>query len=116
MTEAEIMRDIRAALGLEHDLTLHRNTTGQTEEWSPESGRARTIAYGLGKGSPDLVGWLAPHGRWFALEVKTATGTTSPAQKLWIANIRRGGGFAAVVRSVADARAALGRARLGACE
>lgn len=113
MSEAEILRDIRVALGREPDLVLTRNTVGQAEEWDPNTGRARTIKHGLGKGSADLVGILAPSGRWFCLEVKTATGRTTPEQESWLAMVRGMGGFACVVRSVVDARAALDRARIG---
>lgn len=114
MTEAELQRAIRAALGCEPDLDLYRNTTGQTEEWNPTTGRARTIRYGIAVGSSDLIGCLAPLGRWFALEIKTATGRVSPEQTKFLERIRSRGGFGAVVRSVAEARAALDRARMGA--
>ena len=74
------------------------------------------VRYGLAKGSSDLIGILKPSGRLVSLEVKTESGRVSPEQELWLAMIRRFGGFAAVVRSVDDALAALDRARAGAFE
>ena len=113
--ETAIQEAVRLALGAEVDLVLWRNSTGQTEEWSAKGG-VRHMRYGLAKGSADLVGILAPHGRLVALEVKTPTGRVAPEQEQWLALVRRMGGFACVVRSVADARAALARARTGAAE
>ena len=62
----------------------------------------------------DLIGCL--NGRFVALEVKTATGRATSEQRLWLDLVRRHGGFAAIVRSVDDARAAIARARTGASE
>jgi hypothetical protein len=51
------------------------------------------------------------------LEVKRAKGgVLSARQKLFLALVRRMGGFAAAVRSVEEARAALERARRGESE
>ncbi len=110
--EREIQRDIREALGQEPDLVLWRNNVGVAQ--FTKQGRKQTVAYGLAPGSADLVGILA--GRFFALEVKTATGRASEEQRLWLNLVRAKGGFAAIVRSVDEARAALGRAREGASE
>jgi len=113
--ETSIQDAIRAALGTEPDVVLWRNTTGQTQEWSATGG-VRHIRYGLAKGGADLVGILAPSGRWFALEVKTLTGRAADEQRKFLALVRRMGGFACVARSVEEARAALARARQGASE
>ena len=69
------------------------------------------MRYGLAVGSADLIGCLG--GRFIALEVKAAAGRTSPEQRQWLDLVRRNGGFAAVVRSVDEARAAIARARRG---
>lgn len=127
MNETQIQQAIRIALGDEPDLVLWRNTTGQTEEWNPSDGSARTLRYGLAVGSADLVGilavqqrcpgtWAKTIGRFFALEVKTPTGRVRPEQTTWLELVRRMGGFAAVVRSVDEAKAALARARHGESE
>ena len=60
-TEAEVLA---AVLRLAHgrtDLVLWRNTVGHATEYD-ERGRARHITYGLGPGSPDVVGVLTVEG------------------------------------------------------
>lgn len=74
------------------------------------------IVAGLGKGSADLVGMIKGSGRVVCLEVKTSTGAVRPEQPLWLAAIRRLGGFACVVRSPADAIDAVTRACAGASQ
>ena len=108
MTEGHIQDEIRLALSDERDLVLWRNNTGVAEH------RGARVRYGLATGSADLIGCLA--GRFVALEVKTSTGRATPEQRLWLDLVRRHGGFAAIVRSVDDARAAIARARTGASE
>lgn len=111
MREAEIQQQIRLALGSEPDLVLWRNTVGVGTQ---DDGRKQR--FGLAIGSSDLVGILAPAGRWVALEVKSEKGRVRPEQKLFLELVRGRGGFAAVVRSVDEAKAALERARAGASE
>lgn len=111
MSERNMLRDIREALGLEPDLVLWRNSTGTTMEY--RGGVPRGVAFGLGKGGADLVGILGPHGRFVGIEVKGECGRLSADQINWASIVRKLGGFAAVVRSVDEARAALERARKG---
>ena len=112
MKESRVQDEIRLALGLEDDLVLWRNNVGVAQ-----FDNGSRVAYGLAPGSADLVGILAPSGRWFCLELKRLKGGRVEAeQKLWHALVRRMGGFCAVVRSVDEARAALERARTGATE
>jgi hypothetical protein len=108
MTEGHIQDEIRLALSDEPGLVLWRNNTGVAEH------RGARVRYGLAVGSADLIGCL--DGRFVALEVKTPTGRASPQQRQWLDLVRRHGGFAAIVRSVEDARAAIARARTGASE
>jgi hypothetical protein len=68
---------------------------------------------GLGEGSADIVGLLAPMGRWFCLEVKMPGKEAEPHQAAWLQNVRSLGGFAAVVHSIGEAEEALVRARKG---
>jgi hypothetical protein len=105
MSEGAIQDAIRVALSDEPGLVLWRNNVGIAEH------RGQRVRYGLAVGSADLVGCL--DGRFVALEVKTATGRAAPEQKLWLDLVRRYGGFAAIVRSVDEARAAVARARAG---
>lgn len=121
MAERDIQHQIREALGLEPDLCLWRNNSGVFDD-----GRGGKVRTGLGVGSADLVGILTvvvgdPYctatvqliGRFIALEIKTARGRTTEEQEQWLKLVRRMGGFAAVVRSVQEAREALERARRG---
>lgn len=52
-------------------------------------------------GLPDLIGCV--DGRFFALEVKTPTGTVDERQSYVMSRIRAAGGIVGVPRSVADA-------------
>ena len=108
--EHAIMQSIRLALGQEPDLVLWRFAPSAP---SDDGGRViRTAPTGI----PDLCGILAPSGRWFCLEVKTATGRVRPEQTQWHSLARSRGAFVAVVRSPEEAREALARARNGASE
>lgn len=111
MREADIQQAIRLALGRETDLVLWRNTVGVG---TMDDGSKQR--FGLAIGSSDLIGILAPRGRFVALEVKSQKGRVRDEQSLFLSLVRARGGFAAVVRSVDDARAALDRARAGASE
>lgn len=115
--ETKIQADIEAALGAEHDLLLLRNSIGKARFFTDE-GKAYTVPYGLGVGSPDLVGILrvdvpgdVPFAVWFCLEVKAPEGTVDPEQHKCHAIWRRFGALVYVVRSVADAKEALAKAR-----
>ena len=110
MSESQIQSDIRIALGLVGDLRMFRNNVGVAKQ---DNTRVR---YGLCTGSSDLIGILAPAGRFVALEVKTDTGKLTPEQTRFLAMVRALGGFATVVRSVPDAIEAIARARAGASE
>ena len=108
MSEGQIQDAIRLALTDEPGLVVWRNNTGVAEH------RGARVRYGLAVGSADLVGCL--DGRFVALEVKTPVGRASTEQRQWLELVRRHGGFAAVVRSVEEAHAAIARARTGAKE
>ena len=105
MSERQIQQAIRLAVQ-GPDLVLWRNNVGHGV-----LSDGRHIDYGLAVGSADLVGICA--GRFFALEVKSPTGRVSDDQMTWLALVRSKGGFAAVVRSVEDALAAVERCRKG---
>lgn len=113
MSEAQIQRDIQLALGTEADLLLFKNSVGLARHVDYRTGRSFHVPYGLLAGSPDLVGILAPEGRWFCLEVKQP-GERPTAEQLHCHDVwRAAGAFVAVVTSVVEAKAALGRARAG---
>lgn len=65
-------------------------------------GRGKLL-YGLGRGTFDFVGRLVPSGIYCELEVKSESGTLTPAQAENLEQVRADGGRAAVVRSGEDA-------------
>ena len=80
----------------------------------------RPLHAGLHVGSGDLIGWTRGHarclncgmpvlfgGRFVSLELKSARGRPSAAQRAWLEAVQRGGGLAAIVRSVEDAERVL---------
>jgi len=66
------------------------------------------ITYGLGVGSPDLVG--AVDGRAFGLELKSPTGRVRPEQLAWCEAAIRRGVHVAIVRTVEEAEEAIRQA------
>lgn len=110
MLESEIQNQIRLTLGREPDLVLWRNSAGVADIGG------RKQRFGLTRGASDLLGILAPFGRFVALEVKTPRGRLSLEQELFLDLVRKRGGFAAVVHSAEEALSALNRARAGASE
>jgi hypothetical protein len=113
-SEADLQHAIRLDLGTEPGLTLFRNETGVAKHQLRH--RTGHVRYGLCKGSADLIGILAPPGRFIALEIKTRTGKPTSEQTQFLELIRKRGGFACVVRSVQEAREAIARARKGHSE
>lgn len=109
MSESTIQAEIRQAVNLDGRAVVVRNNTGVGRALRSEA----KIRYGLGNGGADLVGMLRGSGRVVALEVKTPIGRLSADQVAWLAAVRARGGFAAVVRSVAEALAAVDRAVAG---
>ena len=107
MSEGAIQDAIRLALADEPGFVCFRNNVGVAKHYG-NRGVVHT-KYGLAPGSSDLVGIL--DGRFIALEVKTPVGRLRPEQRLWLELVRSFGGFAAVVRSVDEARAAVAAAR-----
>lgn len=111
--EKEIQRAVELAIGAEHDLLLMRNSVGLAPYFDAKTGKTWRVPYGLGVGSPDLVGILLVGrlGVWLALEVKVpgedATDEQAKVHAIW----RRFGAYVAVVHSVAEARFALTAAR-----
>lgn len=100
------MKKIQAVLSARSATTrVFRNNVGKLKD-----ARGVWVTYGLGVGSCDLVGIVAPSGRLFAVEVKTEDGKTTPEQEAWIAMINRFGGVAGVARSVDEALAIVDKA------
>jgi VRR-NUC domain len=99
--ESHIVADILAVLA----------ATGAVLVWRNNTGELRGVRFGLGVGSPDIVGILQGSGRFFGLEVKTPKGRISSAQRTWHARARAAGAFVDFARSTEEAVDALNRAR-----
>ena len=109
MSERKIQNEIRLALGMLDGCVFWRNSNAGVETWDEKTGDVRYHHAGLPKGSADLVGIV--NGRFVSLEIKTSTGKPSQDQINWGNVVRAHGGFHAVVRSVAEALAAVEEAR-----
>lgn len=104
MRESEIQAEIKKALAL-RGTPVWRNAVGFD--------RATKVHYGIGLGSPDLVGILplviGPEhvgrtlGVFLGVEVKTPIGRLSQDQKRWHTVARDRGALVVVARSVEDA-------------
>jgi len=105
-SERSIQHDIRLGLGMLDGVVLWRNTVGVAM-----LADGSMVRFGLAVGSSDLVGLV--DGRFAALEVKSARGKPSSEQTRFMNLVRKVGGFACVVRSLEEARAAVGRCREG---
>ncbi len=120
--EASISAKIRLAAP-HHNARLFRNQVGQyfihdekgeIHVVGGKKVRGRWIKYGLGKGSPDLIGWktvkITPEmvgekiAIFIVVEVKREGKTPRRNQKAWIQAIETAGGLAGVARSVDDAK------------
>jgi hypothetical protein len=104
--ESVILAKVHQAMAATGRVVLWRNNSGAL----PAVGRAGKVypmRFGLGVGGADLVGLLKPHGRFFALEIKTATGKQTREQLAWANAVQAAGGFYRVVRSVEEALEAL---------
>lgn len=111
--ENTVQRAIELAIGTEPGLIILRNNIGVATHTNEKTGKTYRTVYGLGTGSPDLVGLLGPSGRWFCLEVKAPGEVARPEQEKCHRVWRAFGAFVATVDSVVGARAALERARSG---
>lgn len=112
MSETAILQAVRHALVASGHVMLFRNNVGLARAMHGD----HPIRFGLGVGSPDLVGILRPSGRLVGFEVKTVRGRLSAEQRAWHTAARMAGAFVAVVRSATEAEAALTRAIGGASE
>lgn len=104
-TETDLVYQIRDAVLATGRAWVTRNNTGRLKA------RDRWITYGLGLGSPDLVGHLIPSGRFFCLEVKLPGGRTAADrrenQERWAEARNRAGAFVRQVDSIDAALAAV---------
>ena len=107
--ERDIQKAVQLRIGSRPDVRLWRHNTGKG--WTDRGAR---ISFGLA-GSADLVGLVAPTGRFLGVEVRSAAGRQSPAQRTFQAMVAKFGGIYILARSPEDAErqldAALAEAR-----
>ncbi len=111
MSEIDIMRAIQVHLSRQGHRVFRNNTAvgwvgqvvGRTSEHITLR-NARVLHAGLCVGSSDLVGFTSS-GIFLAIEVKSATGCSTPEQRQFIATVRQFGGRAGIARSPEDANA-----------
>ena len=107
--EKTIQTEIMHALGKRRDCVVHRNNVG-TALHTDQRGVTRRVAYGVGgTGAPDLLVEVCADGLWLAvwLEVKAPDGQLRPEQAVWHEAARGRRRHVYVVRSVAEALAAV---------
>jgi VRR-NUC domain len=97
--QSEILRYLRA-----RGVMAWKAGTGAVR--AEYKGRSRFVRFGV-PGQPDILGVL-PGGRALAIEVKTAKGVLTPAQRVFLAAISEHGALTLVARSVAEVHAVLG--------
>lgn len=108
--ETDIQQRIRLAVGALPGIRMWRNNSGKL----PDPRTGRWVQFGVASpGGSDLIGYrtveITPEmvGRkvavFCAIEVKTATGRATPAQRNFLDHIRAAGGIAGIVRSPAEA-------------
>lgn len=133
--EAALERLVLAELGRVGDVAMYKNECGAGFTGSVERDllaqlgpgltprqqatlravlNRHRIHWGLGDGSPDLVGAVA--GRFLGLELKSVRGVLEETQRRWHAAARARGLAVFKIRSVEELRAALLRARRGELE
>jgi hypothetical protein len=107
--ESEIQTDIRIELGTLEDVRLFRNNCGVLID-----ARGERVAYGLCKGSADLIGFrtiqVTPEmvgtllAVFAAIEVKAPGKRASYAQARFLSMVNDAGGLAGVATSVDEAK------------
>lgn len=112
MIETQVQAEIRKAVCSLGWARLVRNTVGTVQDINLQYHK-----FGLGVGSPDLVGWVQMENgiaRVFCIEVKRLKGgVISDEQRASITAINKRGGSAAVCRSAKSAVEFAHRARAG---
>lgn len=107
--ETALQKDICAAVNRSGRARLLRNNVGFASK--------EKVIYGLGNGSPDLVGVLLPlpgsAARCFCIEVKTPGSKLRPDQLAWWRAAYRWGVLGGVAHSVEEAFALIDLAEAG---
>lgn len=96
----KLVHEILLVLGALPHIRLWKNVVGFDQ--------FRSIKYGL-KGSADILGIVAPEGKFLAIEVKTGHAKQSKDQQAFQAMVEKMGGIFILARSVIDVK------NLGSC-
>jgi hypothetical protein len=105
MSEHSVQNQIMRTFGSRPDIRLWRQNTG-VGFYPNKDGTLRKVKFGE-PGQADLVGLIAPNGRWLEIETKSATGTQREKQKIRQRVIESKGGIYILARSVEDVWAGL---------
>lgn len=114
-TESTLLAECREWANAQPDVRVWRNNVGKLQD-----ANGRWVSYGLGIGSPDLIGVVRvpvfvvgedARGIFLGAECKLVGARVSSEQEEWLMMIERFGGVAGIVRSVDDMRDLVERAR-----
>jgi hypothetical protein len=100
-SEADIQSAILLTFGARPELRLWRSNTGAAQTVA-----GRWVRYGV-PGQADISGIRLPHGQFVQIEVKSATGRQTEAQRKWQRMVEKFGGLYVLARSVEDVERAM---------
>jgi hypothetical protein len=92
-------------LAWNHVLAWRANSGGMKVEDATRRRGYRYVQFSTAKGMSDICAIIG--GRFFAIEVKSETGRTSPEQRAFLASVEAAGGVGLVVRSVEELAAGI---------
>jgi hypothetical protein len=118
VSESAALREVRLAIGSREDCRVFRNNVGQALYFTRD-GNIQRVAYGLFKGSADLIGWhsvtITPDmvGKrvavFLSVETKAARGEPAENQENWARAVQEGGGIAGFAKDAEQAAALLAK-------
>lgn len=98
MSETNLVKAILLHIGARPDVRVWRNNTGCLTDRN-----GRPVFFGL-TGSADILGIIAPEGRFLAIECKTPAGRQREAQKFFQKMVESMGGIYILARKVEDVK------------
>lgn len=105
--EAEVQREILRLYGAHPRIRLWRANSGRALV-ATATGGLRSMQVNI-TGCPDIIGWLAPAGRFLGIECKSDRGKLRPEQAAFRDRLVADGGIYIEARSVEDVDRVLGR-------
>ncbi len=94
--EMQLVNSILQIIPMRYKIYLFRNNSGALETQG-----GRYVRFGE-KGSPDVLGFQAPNGRFIGIECKSPTGKCSAEQVQWLLRAAADGALVGVVRSIKE--------------